>query len=121
MSRRVTVPTTRSSSSTTSTSSLAGSTTGTDASAHRAEVDRELGDVLAVGVGDRERRARGAGQVPRREAVHAPREEVAVLLARRGALVLDERGLDLAVADDEPRDEVAREVFLGTSERHPED
>src|SRR5437879_3643799 len=65
-------------------------------SAHRGEIDREPAHVAAVDVADDQEHARPPGDVAGRTAVDAARQVGAILQARGGALVLDQRGLDPA-------------------------
>src|SRR5262249_56126262 len=74
-------------------------------SAHRGEVDREATDVAAFRVADHQDHTRLRRDLLAGESIHAAREIAAAFLSHCGAFVLDEAGLDLAVAQEDARRE----------------
>src|SRR5439155_9354218 len=78
-------------------------------------------DVPAIRVADEQDHARLRRDLLDGEPVDATRAIAAALGSRRRALVLDEGGLDLAVAHQQTRGEEPREVLAGPAQIRPDD
>src|SRR5262245_4230708 len=93
---------------------------GTPRSPHLREIDIEAGALLAVRRLDPQHESGVAGEVLGRKPVAAASEVPSALLAHRRPLVLGERGLDHAVAHDQPRREETRKILRVPAQLDPE-